>query len=300
MMSVAMSAAVVAVVGLASGCGDAAAQVCIPGQSNICFCSANTTSFQSCNLAGTGYDPCNCGNVGADAGNTDPGPPKDIPQADPGPGVDTGPAGDVAGCLPKYFKGCVGTEAWWFDSCEQPDEYIENCPKQCANGTCVEFCDHKAYEDCSGNDVWWFDSCGVAETLSKACDDEQFCANKTCIKPFYNGTWRVTADPDTKMVAGIMPATFPPSNLSLSVTGTTAAASLTAQGITVNYAGPITGKQMFLEATYVGLSGESHVESWDVTFVDLNTFEGTIVDKMDLPTFGPVTLIWDGVTGVKQ
>lgn len=203
-------------------------------------------------------------------------------------------------CAPQAYQGCDNDSAWWFDACDNKDELIETCTGNdiCSQGECIEVCAPKAYEACHGTDIWWFDACDHPESPSEACEPQEFCANATCVKPFYDGTWKIVADPDTKDT-GFGSATYSPTTIDLSVSGTDVTGLFSAFGTDVEYVGTIDGKEMIINGQYTDPSTTLHEESWIVEFQSLTGFTGVINDQLSLATFPVGNLVWQ-ITGTKE
>ena len=161
---------------------------------------------------------------------------------------------------------------------------------------------------CFNHQVYWYDSCDKQQSIAQPCADEDFCKGCTvedelcdeeavCIKPFYNGSWLVKADPDKKDACGLGNSTYFDLDLELTVDGGVATAVGNAPGLQVPYEGTVVGKKLSLTGKYKDTSGIEHTEQIDVTFTSPTTFEGYDQDTFTL--LGPCTLIWD-ITGTKQ
>lgn len=293
--------------------------LCVPNQTFECKCVGDPTGVksgvQACNAFGNGLEECQCavgtGGAGSTVGGATTGG-SDTTSTDGGTteGADTGDATGDTGepCLGEYEKQCVGTLLYWFDSCGDQTEQVADCGSGgCLDGACQGVCTPKVEKKCHNGNPWWFDSCGEPGSGADICQAEQFCLNATCVKPFYDGNWTVTADPDTKPLGGLGNAQFLPTTLALLITGSNASAELLNFTVDVTYTGTLEGKVLKMSASYDegGQFGAHHEENVVVTFSDPLTFTGTITDQItaDLGLGGgaqPIgQLVWL-VTGKKQ
>jgi len=286
---------------------------CAPGETQLCLCTATEQGVQTCNENATGWGSCE-GCTTAPEDTTQP-------PADTGsPDTTTPPDDNGQQCFTQHEKQCVGKDVYWFDSCGNQETKFESCDIGCSAGECAQGCVPKESVKCVDGQPHFFDSCGVDGGVygAKACDDTQFCKDTIdgnpdgifCVKPYYNGTWKLTADPKTKSACGLGDATYATLYLDLAVENGNATATATFLGEEVAYAGTVTGKQMLVSATYQekqnSLGTEvivDHTTTLDVTFVAPDQFEGIDADSFeaDLGLGDPLacTIYWD-VTGEKQ
>ncbi len=306
------------VMGLVAACsqpvsgGGGSNNVCVPNQTFDCKCpgdaSGEKSGVQVCNQLGNGLEECECEGAGAGSGDTT-GVDTD---ADAGTETDTatdegGTTEDDGGpCLEEFEKKCVGSEIYWFDSCDNQGALVADCQTGgCLDGVCQGECTPKVEKKCHNGHPWWFNSCGEPESGAEICEDEQFCVNSSCVKPFYNGTWEVTADPDTKSLGIAGSVTFPPTLIDLTINGTSADASVINFPIDVEFTGTLEGKVLKMNASYDegGETGAHHEQALTVTFKDPQKFTGTIIDEVSADVgLGPMSLgklVWN-VTGIKQ
>ena len=294
----------IALVGLL-GCGGSnvpPGDTCAPGATQLCLCTASEQGVQTCNENATGWGPCaGCSNTPpADAGATDTSaPPEDSGQQ----------------CLTQYEKKCVDKDVYWFDSCGNQETKVESCEIGCAAGECAQGCVPKSTVKCVDGQPHFFDSCGVDGGVygAKACKDFEFCKDTPtgdpegafCVKPYYNGNWSMTANPDTKEVCGLANSIYPKQTLELTVNGQDATGVVNIQGYTVNYVGTVEGKTLTLTGNYTqsDITGTiEHEVVIEVVFNDPNEFEGIHSDSFELDLLGtlmPCVVYWN-VTGVKQ
>ncbi|MFH0798145.1 MAG: hypothetical protein V1906_01910 [Candidatus Woesearchaeota archaeon] len=110
-------------------------------------------------------------------------------------------------CTPDARKGCIGSTAWWYDSCGNPsrvDRYCNynedcvdgNCVVRCGNGRCdseencgicSQDCRCADYEQCSWNTCQTYcgnGRCDGSETCSSCTQD---CSCSQYEKCSYNG-----------------------------------------------------------------------------------------------------------------
>ena len=295
------------------------AKICDPGVYQTCPCLDGTEGLQQCESSGAQWGDCSCD-------TSDPNPNDVV--SDPGDGVVA--PGDVTGdvdddhgngpdlgepqCTPQWEKVCNGDVIVWVDSCGTLGDTIESCAEigYCSSGACVAACLPKAEERCSGNTIYWFDSCGEKESVSLACADDEFCVGchedddlcskeAQCAKGFFDGQWKITADPNTKDACGLGEATYFDLIVELTIDSNGVADAVgDVLEYDLHYTGTLTGKNLEMSATYsqsaLGMSIE-HVEEIDVNFTSLETFEGVSSDSFNM--LAPCTLYWN-ITGVKQ
>ena len=282
----------------------ATGSACVPGKVEFCPCPGDTpdslSGTQTCLSSGGGYSACECG--GGSTGNETSGEETGLEET--GEGCDPDCAGKTCGpdgcgglcgdcdaaevcsngncasaCTPMATMKCHPTDnaVWWFDSCGDPEELVQTCVNdlQCVAGQCTSNCIPHDSEDCHDGHVYWFDSCGQPESLSDLCEDTEFCANSTCVKPFYNGNWFVTG----KGGGGL--GSFAPMTIALTVDGTDVSATASVFGTDLSYAGTLDGKHFTMTGTYYGLSGEKHDEIWDCNFISPTQFDGWVNDNIE-------------------
>ena len=301
-----------------AGCETASgsADICDPGVYQECPCAGDETGVQQCDDSGDRWGDCSCNpgwNMAVVDGSTgDVAANSDVTAAEP----EAGPTQDVEICQPQWEKVCNGDVVVWVDSCGMLGESIESCAEvgYCSAGVCVEACLPKAEERCSGNSIYWYNSCGEKESVSVACADDEFCVgcheddelcskDAQCVKGFYDGKWKITADPDSKDACGMGPSTYFDLIVDLTVSEN---GQVDATGdvleYDLHYTGTLSGKNMEMSATYSQTSAGltiDHVELIDVNFTSLDTFEGLSADTFAIPVLGECTLYWD-ITGVRQ
>lgn len=305
--SLGLSCLVVALSWVLCGCGGSdvpAGDTCAPGETQLCLCTATENGIQTCNDNGTGWGSCEqC--LADDVVQ----PPADTSTPD------TGSEDNGQVCLPQYEKKCVGKNVHWFDSCGQQAELVDSCDVGCTAGECAQGCVPKESVKCVDGQPHFFDSCGVDGGIfgAKACADHEFCKDtdtgnpddKFCQKPYYNGKWVMTANPNTKEVCGIASTTYPSQALQLTVEGSNATASIFILGYTVNYEGTVEGKTLNMEGNYTqtGITGTvDHQETIEVVFSSPSEFAGIHSDEFELDLLGeplPCVVYWN-VTGAKN
>ncbi len=319
-----------------AGCpdGDALSGSCLPNESKECPCGDGVVGFQVCDVDGLGWSACDCGQ-GPDA----TGAPDAAISDGSGPCVQTDRwAGKVCVedtvfwvdncgvktelvkecdapveacqdgdcevvCASKAYRACHGDDVWWFDACENKEELFKTCDGNtaCSGDDCVEVCRPNASTECYNGNVWAYDSCGDRSFVQTQCDDTQFCANGACVKMVLSGNWNVVANPSSKVVGGFATLTYGDSLLTLDDTagGGVVSGTIPFLGSTIDYTGTVTGKIMTLSGQYTDNTGTTHDELWDVTFTDINTFEGIISDDVNLQILGPTQVVWN-ITGTRQ
>ena len=288
--------------------------ICDPGVYQECPCAGGVQGVQQCDDSGDLWGDCSCDPGGAsnDASGGDSSAVSDVTA----PGPEAGPTDDAEVCQPQWEKVCNGDVVVWVDSCGILGDTIENCAEvgYCSSEACVEACLPKAEERCSGNTIYWYDSCGEKESVSAACGDDEFCVGchedddlcskaAQCVKGFYNGKWKITADPNQKDACGMGPSTYFDLVVDLVVNedGTVDATGDVLE-YDLHYMGTLVGKDLEMTATYSQTTAWitlNHVENIDVTFTSLETFEGLSADSFTIPVLGECTLYWN-ITGVKQ
>jgi hypothetical protein len=317
--------------------GSSGPKICDSGVYQECPCADGTTGVQQCKDTGAEWGNCSCDAVVdpvPDAGTTDTvdtpdvigsgpdvigsgpdviGSGPDVPVVDP----DTHEPPDVGEeCKPQWEKVCNGDIVVWVDSCGTLGDTIESCAEigYCSSGACVEACLPKHEERCSGDSIYWFDSCGVKESVSLQCAEDEFCIGchedddlcskeAQCAKAFYNGEWKVSADPNTKDACGMGNSTYFDLVIDLTIhEDGTAEAFGDVLDYDLHYVGQLTGKNLEMIGTYsqtsMGMTID-HEEVIDVDFTDLETFEGLSADTFVMPVLGGCTLYWN-ITGIKQ
>ena len=304
-------------------------KICDSGEYQECPCADGETEVQQCKDDGSGWGNCSCdpgGDPVPDAGTTDtvdtpdvtlPDPDgtlldPDVPVVDP----DTHETPDDGGeCQPQWEKVCNGDIVVWVDSCGMLGDTIESCAEigYCSSGACVEACLPKHEERCSGNAIYWFDSCGAKESVSVACADDEFCVgchedddlcskDAQCAKAFYNGQWKISADPNTKDACGMGNSTYFDLTIDLTIHEDGSAEAFgDVLEYELHYVGQLTGKNLEMTGTYsqtsLGMTID-HTEVIDVDFISLEIFEGLSADTFVMPVLGGCTLYWN-ITGVK-
>lgn len=296
-----------AAVALWGACNEPIEPACVPGITQSCLCLGGE-GVQACNSEGTGFTACECPSATSDA------------HLAPDVTTDWGgtQAEDISGpdmnCTPQALKACKEGNVVWLDSCGNYGGIAEACGENstCSGDTCIEVCTPHAAKYCLKNAIYWYDSCGEAEGPAELCGDEQFCKGCTvdeapcdgspnCIKPFYNGTWEMVANPDTQTACGGLSETkYFKQKLVLEVDGSDATGQISVANIQVDYTGTITGKKLVLTGSYsqtdLGVTID-HDETIEVEFESLNSFSGLHIDSYDLIGL-PCTVYWD-VTGTK-
>ncbi|MBI4981491.1 hypothetical protein HZC30_08130 [Candidatus Woesearchaeota archaeon] len=98
-------------------------------------------------------------------------------------------------CEDYDFQDCYGNEVWWFDSCGNPQEWIQSCDYGCNNGQCEgEVCT----PDCSGKECG-DDGCGNS---CGGCGGGESCENGTCVGSSLEGLCEV-CESDADCVEGM-------------------------------------------------------------------------------------------------
>lgn len=302
---------------LPGGCeaSSGGSNLCDPGVYQECPCPGSETGVQQCDDSGDLWGDCSCdpgGRAVVDVSGGDVSMTWDGTTEE----VEAGPTEDVESCQPQWEKVCNGDVVVWVDSCGMLGDTIENCAEvgYCSSGACVEACLPKAEERCAGNTIYWFNSCGEKETVSVACGEDEFCVGcheddelcskePQCVKGFYDGKWKISADPNQKDACGMGPSTYFDLIVDLVVNADgTVDATGDVLEYDLHYTGTLVGKDLEMSATYSQTSTGitiDHVELIDVHFTSLDTFEGLSADTFTIPIIGDCTLYWD-ITGVRQ
>jgi hypothetical protein len=291
------------------------ANICDPGVYQECPCAGGEAGVQQCDDSGDRWGDCSCDPGGwavVDGSSGDVALSSDVTEVEP----EAGPTEDVEICQPQWEKVCNGDVIVWVDSCGMLGDTIESCAEvgYCSSGACVEACLPKAEERCAGNSIYWFNSCGEKESVSVTCGEDEFCVgcheddelcskDAQCVKGFYDGEWKITADPKEKDACGMGPSTYFDLIVDLVVNedGTVDATGDVLE-YDLHYTGTLVGKDLEMSATYSQTSAGltiNHVELIDVDFTSLDTFEGLSADTFTIPLLGDCTLYWD-ITGVRQ
>ncbi len=279
-------------------------KACTPGDTEQCLCTNGQSGVHVCADDGARWEKCICGVGGNDAsGATDTGSTPDVSAP-----ADTGP-GDV-GCTINFGKTCVGNELYWVDSCGTKGQLYLTCKtgESCVGGECKVGCQAKAKQGCVNNNIYWFDSCGAKGSIAQTCQSEEFCKEDTkayCVKAFLSGIWMTTADPSSKTLGGIFPATFQPTAYEFKFDGTNV--TVTDKTATDPYS--LTGtidwsiKTVKATGTYSSPTGTSSKYSMSVQFLSLESYAGTLIEDVTADLGGgPQSLgsvVWN-ITGKKQ
>jgi len=246
--------------------------ICEPGSVASCTCEDGQSGDQVCSQGGAWYLPCECT---ADTG-TDTGDP----------------------CLTEFEKQCVGDDLYWFDSCGVSEGKVGACENGCEAGECLGGCTPKDHKKCHADNPWWFDSCGEPDELIEECTGGQLCLNGLCAAPSYNGTWVLTADPDSKGL-GAITLTFPLSTVEIKVSSTSVTMTGQAPHKT-SFAGTLDGKKMTLTGSFVEQAeGIQHDATLIATFESAQGFSGSLLEDIAINDVPAGNVLWT-VTGVRQ
>ena len=314
---------------------------CTPGAEVPCTCADGAPGTKTCQTDATTWGDCACDPV-IDPGCTPEDPQQEVgcydndvvwidDCGDPGALIEACVAGvsscvdgtcvEGADCTSHVQQKCKdGTSLHWYDSCGNPEEVIQVCPQDtiCSIDECIEACAPHDYQGCQGNDVYWFDSCDTPESMVEKCESEDFCVKDKCSKAYYNGTWSVSADPNTKALpGGLGTVTFQTSPMTLEVTDGVATLTDPLASPPIVYTGTVAGKVMTLDADYIQVSvGQtSHVitkiiVSFSYPEADSGgqfpptVFEGSMTENVTVTVEGmgevPLgNIVWN-ITGLKQ
>jgi hypothetical protein len=167
-----------------------------------------------------------------------------------------------------------------------------SCQAGCNGSTCAgDGCGGQC--DCAPGSSCVSGVCSVAGCGD--CPAIAFCVNNQCVVPDYNGEWKVTANPSTKLVCGLANATYLPLTLTLTVVGNIATATASVAGFNLSYVGTVAGKHLKVVAQYTesGFLGDiEHTSVIEVDFDSPTTFDGTDSDSFVYPFLGPCSVIW--------
>ena len=283
---------------------------CTPGKVEFCPCPGGGAGTQACTQDGKGYETCDCSGV-TGAGTTESG-------------TTDGSATDGGTSEGATTEGAT-TEGATTEGATTGGTTTEGTTTgggTTGGGTTGEGCAPQGPQDlkvktvCHQGNPFWVDVCGETQSGAKICEDEEFCKDAdsscegaecaSCVKPYYDGTWKLTADPDTKDACGIATSTYPTQYLELTVDGTVATAHLEVIGIEVNYTGSVEGKTLLLEGNWQeqsALGTVYHEELLELVFASPSMAEGTHKDafSMDAGLGVPIdcTTYWT-VTAEKQ
>lgn len=95
---------------------------------------------------------------------------------------------DASICQSQAYKGCVGKQLYWLNSCNKAEQLIKSCPGGCSNGACSQvptncnnngLCDNSQGETCANcpKDC----SCGPGQICdATGCKSGQCSSNKQC------------------------------------------------------------------------------------------------------------------------
>lgn len=162
---------------------------CEPGAEVSCPCIGGEQGLQTCNADGTEWGPCvGCPDTGGDAdtdGDTDGDTDSDTDgdtDSDTDGDTDSDADGDSdTECIEQAYTQCHEGDVYWFDSCDNLGERLEDCSEAqlCRNLSEVEAqcCTLKAVSKCTAddNDVHWFDSCDVQGEVEDCPDPNGEC-----------------------------------------------------------------------------------------------------------------------------
>ncbi len=152
------------------------AKACTPGAAQECPCVGGGSGVQTCNADGSALSDCECGEETA----------ADVVEETPEPDVV-----DENGCTSKSYTDCNNlTELWWYNSCLEPEEPIEDCVNNGACGLNKDSCCSDSTPICHDGDIYLFNECGELGDLDEACPGETICkeasqegAPPTCVEP---------------------------------------------------------------------------------------------------------------------
>ena len=181
----------------------------------------------------------------------------------------------------------------------------------CKAGACVGGCTPKAKKVCQSGNVFWQDSCGTIGDLAQECGASEFCSQASCGAGNFNGSYLVTADPDSQPMGLLGTAKFPPSLYTFTDAGGGKASTSTVwAGVTYTYSGTLTGKAFDGAGSYTegDIFPMTHKVKVLFNFAVASpatgkqlpdTFTGYIYETIDTGILGTINLIWK-VTGVRQ
>lgn len=102
-------------------------------------------------------------------------------------------AGVSYSCNYRAYKDCIGSSVYWFDSCANPQDLVQNCldiNRICEYGECAAYYApapaptptyiNRYRVSCYNNNLYWYDSLGVLSGLYKNCADTNQCTEDTC------------------------------------------------------------------------------------------------------------------------
>lgn len=91
-------------------------------------------------------------------------------------------------CKSKEYSACNGNALYWFDSCDNPEEIIQNCPQGCENDACIEETEPEI--------IYYWESIGgcglghggsMSDARNYICNEEMFELTKTQALPIVMG-----------------------------------------------------------------------------------------------------------------
>jgi hypothetical protein len=85
---------------------------------------------------------------------------------------------EPAGCVEEYYKMCYFGDVYWYDSCYNRGEIVQECGGDCLNGTCIA-CEENIYKKCYSGDLYWYDPCNIRGNRIEECD--YGCMNSRCL-----------------------------------------------------------------------------------------------------------------------
>lgn len=100
-------------------------------------------------------------------------------------------AGASYSCNYHAYKDCIGNSVYWFDSCANPQDLVQNCSdvsQICKYGQCAVYYNpapaptyiNHYRTSCYNNSLYWYDSLGNLQSLYKSCADVNQCTEDVC------------------------------------------------------------------------------------------------------------------------
>ncbi|MBI4143361.1 hypothetical protein HY487_00590 [Candidatus Woesearchaeota archaeon] len=94
-------------------------------------------------------------------------------------------------CKRHERRSCIGDVVFWFDSCNNQEEFVESCSsgEVCREGECEKYCAPNVGKKCEDDKIYWVDSCGKKGQLHFDCKNNlarNQCRNgKCCVGNFF-------------------------------------------------------------------------------------------------------------------
>jgi hypothetical protein len=132
---------------------------CTPNATAPCYCIAGGSGVKFCKEDGSGYGVCQRTQQA------------EVP-------VECTPTDEYA------YKGCFENDIFYFDNCDAPALFIQQCADgtNCRDGECTSDCEAEYVTVCRGSEVVYQDSCGVDGEVVSVCGSGSECKGGNCME----------------------------------------------------------------------------------------------------------------------